>query len=169
MNVELAVILELIATGAIVGGLVFAGLELRASRRQRRHEAQVLLLHSFEGPEFTRSMRAALFLPDGMSKAEIEARSDGTDQLVWYWLGMMESIGMLVYERELDLRLVSATIGGVIVITWRKLSRYASDVRAEMQRETMHEWFQWLAERVAALELAEGRSPANLREANWKP
>jgi hypothetical protein len=167
--VELAVILELIATGAIVGGLVFAGLELRASRRQRRHEAQVLLLHSFEGPDFTRSMTAAMSLPDGISKAELQARSDGMDHLVWYWLGMMESIGMLVFERELGLRLVSGTISGPILITWRKLGRYVADVRAEMQRESFNEWFQWLAERVAALELAEGRSPAHVREANWKP
>ena len=76
---------------------------------------------------------------------------------------------MLVFERELGLHLVAGTISGPILITWRKLGRYVADVRSETQRDSFHEWFQWLAERVAALELAEGRSPANVREANWKP
>lgn len=167
--VDLPVVLNLISTAAIVGGLIFAGVELRASRRQRRHEAQVLLLHSFEGPDFTRSMKAIMSLPDGLSRAEVEARPGELDQKVWYWLGMMESIGMLVFGRDIDLRLVANTIGGPILISRHKLSRYMADVRADLQRDSFDEWFEWLADRVAALEDAEGRTPAQIREAGWKP
>lgn len=166
---DLPVVLNLISTAAIVGGLIFAGLELRASRSQRRHEAQVLLLHSFEGPDFTRSMKAIMSLPDGLSRAEVEARPGDLDQKVWYWLGMMESIGMLVFGRDIDLPLVANTIGGPILISRHKLSHYIADVRADLQRDSFDEWFEWLADRVAALEDAEGRVPAHIREADWKP
>ena len=114
-------------------------------------------------------MKAILSLPDGLSKADIEARSSELDQLVWYWLGMMESIGMLVFHRDLDVRVVDNTIGGPVLISWRKLTRYVADARAELQRDSFDEWFQWLAERIAALERDEGRRPAHMREADWKP
>ncbi len=166
---ELSVVLDLISTAAIVGGLVFAGLELRASRRQRSHEAQILLLRSFDSPEFTQAMKAVMALPEGISKVEMEARSGHVQDLVWYWSGMMESIGILVFNRDIALRLVDNSFGGPVLITWQKLSRFAAETRAEIQRDTMYEWFQWLAERLAALEHGGGRSPANTREADWTP
>ena len=38
-----------------------------------------------------------------------------------------------------------------------------------MGRDSMHEWFQWLAEQTARLEEREGRTAAHIREVDWRP
>lgn len=167
---DFAAIADLVSTVGLIGGLLFAGFEWRASRREGRRERQLLLLRSFESPEFVRAMRVILDLPENLGRGEIEAAvgSDGAD-LIWYWLGVQESIGVLVFQRELDIRDVDQVFGGPIIVSFRKLRRYIHVVRAENGRDSMHEWFQWLAEHVEALEREEGRSAAHIREKDWRP
>ncbi len=81
----------------------------------------------------------------------------------------MEWTGLFVFTREIDLHLVDQTFGGPVIVSWNKLRGYAEGNRAEVGRESMHEWAQWLAERLADLERDEGRAPAQIREANWRP
>jgi len=81
----------------------------------------------------------------------------------------MESIGILVFNREIDIRLVDKSFGGPVLVIWRKLSHYVEAVRAEVGRDSMHEWYQWLVERIEALECEEGRTPAHLLHADWRP
>jgi hypothetical protein len=100
---------------------------------------------------------------------EIEKRLGERVFLVAYWLSTMEWLGSLVRHREIELRLVDEFFSGPILISWRKLGRYVADQRMELQRDTMGEWFQWLAERLAAFETTVGRVPANVRDADWKP
>ena len=166
---ELPVVLQLISTTAIVGAVVFAGMQWRASRLQRAHTSEVLLLRSFDAPEFTQAMRLILALPDGLSKQEVESRFRNQDHLLWYWIGAMESIGILVHHREIDLRVVDDSFGGPTLLTWRKLHRYVDEVRADLKRDTMMEWYQWLAEHLEELERTEGRVAAYVRERDWKP
>ena len=162
---ELPVVLQMISTIAIVGGVVFAGMQWRGARRQRTREAEVLLLHSFQSPDFMRAMRQVLALPEGLSKKEIDAQVD--QDLLWYWFGAMESIGLLVHHRAIPLRLVDDTFGGPALISWNRLARYAHETRASLKRESMHEWFQWLAEHLTELERP-GRVAAHIRESDWK-
>lgn len=164
---NLSEFLDLVSTAAVVAGLVFAGLEIRSAGRQRSHESQLLLVRSFEVPEFTRSMRAIMALPDGLSKEEVEERFADEPHLIWFWLGSMESLGILVHHREVPLELVDDFFSGPVVVSWRKLQGYVAGTRREMQRDTMHEWFQWLVERMEAREGRTPPVPANLGERDW--
>jgi hypothetical protein len=141
-------------------------MQWRASRRQRAREAEVLILRSFESPDFTRAMHRILALPNGLSKKEVDAQMDR--DLLWYWFGAMESVGLLVHHRAIDLGLVDEAFGGPIILSWSKLGPYARESRKAVKRESMHEWFQWLAERLAELERP-GRIAAQIRERDWKP
>ena len=160
---------EIVTIVALVGGLLFAGFEWRASRRVRRRQSQILLLRSFDSPEFLKAMRRLLALPDGAARPEIDALlgEDGLD-LLWFWLGSMESIGIHVFNREIDLRLVEQSFGAPVTVIWRKLRQYVESVRAEVGSESMHEWYQWIVERVEALPQHETRSPAHVRHASWQ-
>ena len=166
---DVATALQLISTVALVAGVLFAGVQWRAARLARTREAQLQLLRSFDSPEFTRSMYECAELPDGQTKAQIE--SLGPDRLnrVWFWVGLMESLGELVHDRAIPIGLVDNSFGGPVLITWHKLSPFVHDIRAEWKRDTMAEWFEWLADRLAELERDRGREPAYVREANWKP
>jgi hypothetical protein len=159
---QLAELLALFSTIAVVIGVAFAGWELRLSRRQRAHEAELLLARSFQTPEFMRALDLVVDLPEELTKAKVEALHADDQRSVGYWLGAMESVGVLVHKGELRIDLVEDFMSGPIVVSWRKLAPYVEARRRSMQRDTMHEWFQWLAERIAAREKGRKPVPANV-------
>lgn len=163
-------IVDVFTSLSIAAGLVFAGIQWRESRREARRDSQIQLLRSFESPEYVRALRIVLDLPDGLTRSEIETRVglEGTD-LVWYWLGVMESLGVLTFHRFVNITDVDEVHGGPIVVSFSRLGRYVTDVRDKTGRDSMHEWFQWLAEHVEQLEESEGRIPAHIRERDWRP
>jgi hypothetical protein len=57
---------------------------------------------------------------------------------------------------------------GPILISWRKLSRYVSEQRAMLDRETAFEWFQWLAERMMEREKLAPPVPAYITHRTWR-
>ena len=168
--VDFASFVDILTTLSLAGGLLFAGVQWREGRRESHRQAQITVLRSFESPDFVRAMRAIMELPDDLSTDEIAARigQAGVD-LVWYWLGAMEGLGVLSFERHVDIRDVDQVYGGPIIVTFRKLRRHIDQVRAATGRESMHEWFQWLAEHVEQLEHDEGRPAAHVRERDWRP
>lgn len=160
--------LQFVSTMALVGGVVFAGVEWRTTRLEHRKQQQVALLRSFDTAMFAQSMRRVLDLAEGTSKEQIDADPELADH-VWYWLGAMESLGELVHDRAVDLRVVDKTISGPIQVSWRKLRRYVDDDHRAYHAEAMFEWCQWLADQIARLERDERRVPAHIREAAWRP
>ena len=167
---DFALVVNILTAVTLITGFFFAAFEWRRTRLESRRQSQVLLIRSFDSPEFVKAMRLIVALPDGLGRQEVESAlgSDGID-LSWYFAGIMESLGFLVFNREVDIRYVDQTLGGPVTITWRKLRVYADQVRQELGRDTMYEWFQWLAERREELERDEGRTAADEREREWKP
>jgi hypothetical protein len=154
--------LQVITSVALVGGVVFAGVEWRASRNERRRQQENMLLRSFDSLSFTRAMRVVMNLPDGRSKSEIDALGETAD-LVWHWLGVMEQIGTLVRHGELALSRVDDTLSAPLQVSWRKLSQFVGDSR-QLYGETFAEHAQWLVEGLDEFERVHGRAPAYARE-----
>lgn len=159
---ELSAALTLVSTVAVVCGVVFAGFELRMARHQRAREAELLLARSFQTPEFMRALDLVVELPDGLTRTKLERLGAEEMASVGYWLGAMESIGVLVHSGELRIDLVEDFMSGPITVSWHKLASYVSARRRALKRETMHEWFQWLAERIEARERARPPVPAHI-------
>ena len=154
---------------AVTAGVVFAAAQIRDYRRQRRRDAMLELVRSFQSPAFTRALRRMNSLPDGASRATIREQlgSDGEDDI--FLLGLTwESLGVLLYRRELTLDVMDDFFSGAIVISWRKLGAFVDEDRRFMQRDTVWEWFQWLAERMIARERTTPPSPAHLAHKNWQ-
>lgn len=164
---DFPVLLSLVSTTAIVCSVVFAGLQIRNAQNQRSREAQLLLVRSFQTPEFINAMGVLLTLPEGLSKKELEERLGDKSGLLLFWSGTMESLGILVYRREITMDLIDDYFSGPIVFGWRRLRRYMDDVRKESGRETMGEWFQWLAERLQERESKTPPVPANIAYRHW--
>jgi len=64
---------------------------------------------------------------------------------------------------------VDQTSGGPVLVIWRKLRGYVDALRAEVGRDSMHEWYQWLVERMETLEREEGRTAAKVRHTDRRP
>jgi hypothetical protein len=90
-------------------------------------------------------------------------------KMTWYLLGLTwESLGVMLFRRELTLDVMDDFFSGAIVISWRKLHVLVEDDRGLLGRKTVWEWFQWLAERMIAREDAAPPTPAHVMHRDWK-
>src|SRR6185436_14471715 len=94
-------------------------LQLRNAERARNRDAALAMLRSFQTPDFTRGMELVFNLPEGLDKAALEARVGARMGDFFSVLTTIESIGVLVYRREIELELVDDFFSGPIVIAWR--------------------------------------------------
>jgi hypothetical protein len=154
---------------AVTAGVVFAAAQISDYRRQRRREAMLELVRSFQSPAFTRALRRMNSLPDGASRATIREQlgADGEDDI--FLLGLTwESLGVLLFRREVTIDVMDDFFSGAIVISWRKLHAFIDEDRRMMGRETVWEWFQWLAQRMLAYEEKSPPSPAHIAHKDWR-
>jgi hypothetical protein len=154
---------------AVIVAVIFGIVQLRQLRVQRRREAAFALMHSLQSPQVLRAILLIDRLPDAISKADIDAlpQNDQVDLLAL--LGTWESLGILVWNREVSLKVVDDFYSGTIDQSWRKLRRYVEELRDATSRTTRWEWFQWLAERMQEQETTRPPVPAHLEHRAWSP
>jgi hypothetical protein len=160
---------NLVNAVAVTAGVVFAATQLRDYRRQRRSDTMLELVRSFQSPSFTRALRRINSLPDGGTLEQIRATlgPDGDDDV--FLIGLTwESLGVLLFRREISIELMDDFFSGAIVISWRKLHAFVVADRRVMQRETVWEWFQWLAERMIEREGGTPPAPAHVAHRQWR-
>lgn len=163
-----SVVADVVNAAAVTIGVVFAASQLFDIRRQRRREAMLALVRSFQSADFTTALRRVNSLPDGADRAAIRTTlgTDGEDHV--FLVGLTwESLGVLVFRREITMDLIDDFFSGAIVLSWRKLHGYVEEDRRTLDRETVWEWFQWLAERVAEREREVNPVPAHLAHRGW--
>ena len=166
---KLGVLAEVIQAVAVVGAFGFAWAEIRRFRARRNRESTLELVHSYQTPEFAEALLQMVYLPDGLSMDELEQHLGAKFKLVAILMTTWESLGLLVYRREVDFRLVEDFFSGPIVISWQKLQPLVSELRKRDQRNTYFEWFQWLAERLIITESEIEPTPAHIKHKHWNP
>jgi hypothetical protein len=157
--VSTSVILQAIATATFVAGALFTMVQLRLARRAREREVALEILRLIQTPDFVKALRRVYDLDSGLSRAEIEARLGDQMNLVYAMMISWESLGVLVDD----------FVSGSVLLSWRKLERYVMEERVARGRETLLEWFQWLAERMIERESRVPVVPAYRAHADWRP
>ncbi len=165
MSIE--AIFQAVEAVAVVIAVGFAIVQVRQYRREKRREAAVELLHSFQTPQFAKALNIVFNLPDGLSKEEIESTVGDDFHLVYALMTTWESFGILVFRGEVDLELVDDFFSGPIKISWQKLKGHVMGERSMLERDTIAEWFQWLAERLAERESQMPPVPAHIAHKHW--
>ncbi len=166
---DLATILNLITTSAVLIGVVFGLIQLRQYQLGRKREAALLVLNSFQTSDFLTGLWKVLQIPDGLDKAKIEEIVGVDIDALYLVMTTWERVGILVFREELTLDIVDDAFSGPIVISWRKLERYVRDLRVELNRDTILEWFEWLAERMMERESTTPPVPAYIAHKDWEP
>lgn len=164
----LTTLLSLISTSAIVAAGIFAGVQIRLFNKQRARESALQMVHSFRTPEFLNAVNIVFDLPEGLSKKEIEERLGERLISVLVMFGTFESLGILVFRREIDIQLVEDFFSGIIILSGKKLKRYLVEVREASNRQTYYEWFQWLYEQLEKRELKTPAVPSYLAFRDWE-
>ncbi|HXM74341.1 MAG TPA: hypothetical protein VN904_03630 [Chthoniobacterales bacterium] len=145
---DIATLANIINAFALTAGVIFAAAQIQYYRQRRRRDAMLELVRSFQSPAFTAALRRVLSLPDGADAKKIREvlGPDGEDAVYLVSL-TWESLGILLFRREVTMELVDDFFSGPILISWQKLKVYAEEWRRELKRDTGSEWFHWLAER----------------------
>jgi hypothetical protein len=166
---DISTIANLINAFAVTTGVIFAAAQIRQYSQRRQRDAMLELVRSFQSPAFTAALRRVLSLPDGADSAKIREvlGPDGEDAVYLVSL-TWESLGVLVYRREVTLDLVDDFFSGPLVISWRKLEVYSEEWRRTLNRETGNEWFHWLAERMLEREKTSPPIPAYIAHRDWR-
>ena len=166
---DISTLANLINAIAVTAGVIFAAVQIRQYRQRRQRDAMLELVRSFQSPAFTAAYRRVLSLPDGADAAKIREvlGPDGEDAVYLVSL-TWESLGVLVYRRQVTLDLVDDFFSGPLVISWRKLKVYSEEWRRTLNRETGNEWFHWLAERMLEREKNVPPIPAYVAHRHWR-
>lgn len=160
---------DVVNTVAVTAGVAFAATQLFDIRRQRKREAMLGLVRSFQSADFTTALRRVNSLPDDADRDAIRnvLGPDGEDEV--FLVGLTwESLGVLVFRREIAMELIDDFFSGAITVSWRKLRAFVEEDRRDLDRATVWEWFQWLADRVAERERALVPVPAHLANRDWR-
>src|SRR6266480_853781 len=166
---DISTLANLINAIAVTAGVLFAVVQIRQYRQRRRRDVMLELVRSFQSPAFTGALRRVLSLPDGANAEKVRAMlgPDGEDAVYLVSL-TWESLGILLFRREVTLDLIDDFFSGPIVLSWQKLKVYSEEWRRTLDRETFSEWFHWLAERMMEREKLAPPVPAYIAHRRWR-
>ena len=166
---DLSTLANLVNAFAVTAGVIFAAAQIKYYRQRRQREAMLELVRSFQSPAFTSALRRVMSLPDGADAEKIREvlGPDGEDAVYLVSL-TWESLGVLVFRREVTLDLVDDFFSGPILLSWQKLKVYSEEWRRTLNRETGNEWFHWLAERMIEREKLSPPVPAYIAHRDWR-
>lgn len=167
-NMDIRTILTFFSTIAIVSGTIFAGFQFRQFKRQRSREMAMQMMNYFRSPEFLNAVNIVFDLPEGLSRKEIEDRLGEKLVSVLVMFGTVESLGILIFRREVDIELVEDFISGIIILSGRKFERYLDNVRTTSNRHTYYEWFTWLHNQCEKREKRSPAVPAYIAYKDWE-
>ena len=165
----LADIADILGAVAIVGGAIFAVVQLREFREQRREAVAVELLRSFSEPAHANAVALIQALPDAVSAELLRSKGSDYERAALMLAMTYETIGLLVFHRMASFSMVQELTGGLTVVMWRKLGTWVETVRREQSHRSFAEWFQWLAEQLAREGAEKEAHPAHERYAEWRP
>jgi len=164
----LANLAEIVGVVIVVGGLLFALLQMRQIRQQRRELAAIELFRFFGNPQFT---TAYLKIMDYKGKLDDQACDENgvslRDEATLISV-TMENIGVMTYQRIVPFVVVSNLIGGGVPLLWEKLEPWVLEMREAQQQPAVFEWFQWLSERLLQYKSFDPE-PAYVSHKAWMP
>lgn len=140
---DIALVLNAVATGAVVIGVLFGIVELRQALRSRADVAAADIVRSVQTQEIRQAVQRVLALPDSVDPDVI--RTDPTllaDALAID--SACEMWGSLVYERIVDLHMLDRMVGGWVRGTWMRLNRWIEAERIDNRSPNVAEWWEWL-------------------------
>jgi hypothetical protein len=155
-------ILSLLSTLALVGAVVFAGLQVRQNNEQRREQAAIELVRSMQSVEWTSSVGPISRLPLHGTPDLTASQAEAATTLAL----RLEAMGYLVYRRAVSLDLVDELVGGMSRTAWDRLEPWVAKYRDGSGNQKAFEWFQWLAERLA--ERSVSPTPAYEAYRDWR-
>lgn len=166
---DLANLAEIFGFFTIIGGAAFAFVQIRQSRTQRRDASAIAFIDSVQDGEFARAYLRVLQLPDEISVDELRQREAKYEESAIFLATNFETVGLMVYRDLVDFEVVRDLIGDAVVAIWKKLRRWTIEQRNLQSRETVFDWFEWLALQLEEDAAREGHRAVFVHRRKWRP
>jgi hypothetical protein len=135
---------------SFVVGLIFGIVQVRAAARDRRERLTLETLREFQSREFAELMQFILYREMPTNQEGLRKLSPNEQISLMQFAQEMESLGILVAEKLINIDLVDKTLGSFVTTSWEKYKALFLEVRirADQPDPFLGEYFQWLAERI---------------------
>lgn len=127
------------------------------------------IMRAFQSLDFNKALRVIMVYEGECQRCGEESMPQELQNAAMLVSTTLESVGLMVYQRIVPFRLVQQLMGGTIQASWRVLRPHTEWNREKLSRPSIHEWFQWLAERLNEYPEYRDEEGANLKYACWKP
>ncbi len=144
----IALLANLALTLSFIVALIFGIAQFQAAGRDRKERFTLDTLRNFQTREFSELIHfiASHEIP---STYESWRNLPAADQVSFiHFSQQMESLGLLVAERFVNIELIDKTLGSFVVTSWKKFEAVILDMRKKQPDPFLSEYFQWLAERI---------------------
>src|SRR4051812_32842913 len=95
-----------------------------------------------------------------ISQEKFRSRPPHEEGMFFQFSQQMESLGILVAEKLINIDLVDKTLGEFVVGSWKKYQVVFSDMREKLPDPFLGEYFQWLSEQIEKAMKTHPRKPA---------
>jgi hypothetical protein len=148
----MADIITLIANVALalsfIIALIFGIAQVNTANRDRRERLTIETLRNFQTHEFAELILFINSHSMPSNAKEMNALPTKEQVFIIQFGQQMESLGMLVAEKLINIDLVDKTLGSFVTLAWEKYKILFQDMRIKQPDPFLGEYFQWLAERI---------------------
>jgi hypothetical protein len=135
-------------TLSFIVALIFGIAQVKAAGRDRRERLTLEIVRSFQTHEFAELIFFVNSKDMPTTQKELRALPVKEQVMLIQYAQEMESLGILVAEKLIDLDLVDKTLGSFVTTSWEKYKTVFLDMREKIPDPYLGEYFQWLAERI---------------------
>jgi hypothetical protein len=133
-------------TLSFIIGLFFGVAQVKAAARDRRDRLTLEVLRQFQTREFSELLYFINFHKLPESRDEQRKMPPEEQIMLIQFAQQMESLGILVAEKQVDIDLVDKTLGSFVTTSWEKYKPMFLNIRVTSPDPFLGEYFQWLAE-----------------------
>jgi hypothetical protein len=133
---------------SFVIALIFGIAQVRQSTRDRKERLTLEALRSFQTREFAELSGLLNYHKVPVTLKEFEQLPLEEQAKFIQFSEEMESLGILVAEKIIDIDLVDKTLGSFVASSWQKYKVILQDLRVKHSDPFLGEYFQWLAEYI---------------------
>jgi len=142
----IALIANIALALSLIVAVIFGIAEVKAAARDRRERLTLETLRNFQTREFAELIGYITTREMPSSRKEMTSLP-GNERILFIQLAQqMESLGILVAEKFINIDLVDITLGSFVTTAWLKYKKLFLAMRDE--DPFLGEYFQWLAEKI---------------------
>ena len=163
----IAYVAQIIGAGTIITAVVFGSFQIREYRKRRENIVAAELVRSFYSADLAHAIALVRLLPEAVSAEELRYHGREYEEAAILITTTFETMGLLTYRHIAPFSLVQELAGGLVIVTWQKLSVWLCTIREEQSQPSWAEWYQWLAEQL--LKVKPNSKPAYVAYKDWRP